>query len=232
LRHLEPGARLLEVGAGQGELALQLADRGLAVTGIEPDPDAVAAAAASGAPVERGEWPMADVRGLDAIVFARSLHHVRDLAAAVQAAFKALTNGGLLLIEDFAWEQADASAANWLRNEAADAAGHGVLPAVAEMPGGELIAALMAGDDPLAAWRADHDHDLHPFAAMQVEVRTTFGRIAVETAPYLYRYFIPLLPASREAAEFIETVLGRELAAGARGDMALIGRRMVARAAW
>ena len=46
--------------------------------------------------------------------------------------------------------------------------------------------------------------------------------------PYLYRYLAPVLPATALAADFLRGILEEEAQLGARGDIVLIGRRIVA----
>ncbi|WP_336490462.1 class I SAM-dependent methyltransferase [Methylobacterium nigriterrae] len=84
------GRRLLDVGCGPGALARALAARGAEVTGIDPNPDAIAAAAAS-VPTGRfataaaGALPFPDA-GFDGAVFLNSLHHIPDPHAALREA--------------------------------------------------------------------------------------------------------------------------------------------------
>jgi hypothetical protein len=57
------------------------------------------------------------------------------------------------------------------------------------------------------------------------------GHFTVEdtcAVPYLYRYLEPLLPATAAAADFLQEIFEQEARLGARGDIVLIGRRIVA----
>ena len=47
------------------------------------------------------------------------------------------------------------------------------------------------------------------------------------SVPYLYRYLIPVLPATPDAAAFLRQVLEDEAEGGGAGQIALIGRRIV-----
>ena len=46
--------------------------------------------------------------------------------------------------------------------------------------------------------------------------------------PYLYRYLVPVLPKTPQATEFLQGVFEEEARLGERGDLLLIGRRIVA----
>lgn len=102
-----PPARVLDVGCGRGVLAAGLAGQGFDVTAIDPDPEAVAAGRERGvAAVEAGlsEHPGGPY---DAVIFARSLHHIPDLDNAVARAHALLQPDGVLVLDEFARDQAD-----------------------------------------------------------------------------------------------------------------------------
>jgi SAM-dependent methyltransferase len=131
--------RVLEVGCGDGALAAMLAADGLDVTAIDSDPEAVAKAGKRGVDARLASWPDFDSGRFEALLFTRSLHHVADLGASVAAAFAALTPGGVLIVEDFAFEEADEASLAWFAALA-----------------GELAPAALA-----------HHHDLHSAAAIE-----------------------------------------------------------------
>lgn len=103
---LVPGARVLEVGCGDGDLARALDGGGFAVTAIDPD-------APDGAIFER--TTLEDFRGggYDAVVAVRSLHHVHDLAAGIDKIASLLEPGGKLILDEFAWDAMDEATALW-----------------------------------------------------------------------------------------------------------------------
>ena len=101
----ETGARdVLDVGCGRGALARRLVGEGLAVTGIDPTPDAIAAAQES---VPEAQFSVAGAEALpfdpgsfDACVFLNSLHHVPVplMGQALQEALRVLRPGGEVIV--------------------------------------------------------------------------------------------------------------------------------------
>jgi 2-polyprenyl-3-methyl-5-hydroxy-6-metoxy-1,4-benzoquinol methylase len=109
-----PPARVLEIGAGEGELAAVLRDAGYDVTAIDPrGGDGVLQIA------------LADVdappRSFDAAVAMVSLHHVVPLGASLRRLSEVLRHGARLVVDEIAVERLDERAAAWwLRNAGVD----------------------------------------------------------------------------------------------------------------
>lgn len=101
----DAGARaVLDIGCGHGALARRLAGEGLAVTGIDPAPDAIAAAQES---VPEAQVSVAGAEALpfapgqfDACVFLNSLHHVPVplMEQALHEALRVLRPGGEVIV--------------------------------------------------------------------------------------------------------------------------------------
>ena len=104
---LSPGDRMLEVGCGMGRYTVLLADRGIAVEGLDLSPvllDQLAAHPVGGrVPVHCADvlHPPQELRGaFDVVVALFALHHMHDPRAALRAMATLLRPGGrLALIE-------------------------------------------------------------------------------------------------------------------------------------
>jgi SAM-dependent methyltransferase len=102
-----PPARLLEVGAGEGELARSLRTSGYEVTAIDPkseSPDVE--------PVALIDLPLPELP-LDAAIAVVSLHHVDPLEASVERLASVLDPGAPLLVDEFDAAALDERAAAW-----------------------------------------------------------------------------------------------------------------------
>jgi SAM-dependent methyltransferase len=98
-----PPARVLEVGAGGGELAAALAAAGYDVLPIDP---------AGGPGVV--QIPLLEVEGtFDAAVAVVSLHHVEPLAESVDRLAAVLPEGARLVVDEFDVAAYDERAARW-----------------------------------------------------------------------------------------------------------------------
>jgi SAM-dependent methyltransferase len=100
LRNLPDGARVLEVGCGDGRFLEALAREGHQVRGIEPAPHRAAAACARGLPVDAvsAEDARLPDASQDAVVFWHALEHLGDPGEALQCACGWLRPGGRLVV--------------------------------------------------------------------------------------------------------------------------------------
>ncbi len=156
LNHLLPllpaaPARIAEAGCGTGALAAALAAIGYDVTGIDRDAEMAESARRRGVRVLHAD--INDVSGqYDVVLFTRSLHHAADLTSTLGHVATLLAPGGLIVIEEFAWERVDAAAADFLYDHRSGLVAAGLLDA--DLP-----------SEPLDAWINGHK-TLHNGSAM------------------------------------------------------------------
>jgi SAM-dependent methyltransferase len=181
-----PPARVLEVGAGAGELAEALESAGYEVVAIDP-----ASERPEVRPVALHElWePPAS---FDAAVAVVSLHHVEPFRESCRRLSELVRLGGTLAIDEFDVECLDERAATWWLGERASCKHAARSPA-------EVVADLR-----------DHCHSLKTIRATLAE---WFELGAVTRGPYLYRWDLP--PGLRSAEEELIDV-GQLSATGAR----------------
>jgi SAM-dependent methyltransferase len=96
---------VLEVGCGDGELALDLAGAGHDVVAIDPE-------APAGEIFRRTTIEAFDDPGpFDAVVASRSLHHVADLGGVLDRLLRLLD--GPLILNEFAWDRLELMTPEW-----------------------------------------------------------------------------------------------------------------------
>jgi SAM-dependent methyltransferase len=153
-----PPARVLDVGCGEGELALALAARGYEVTGIDP-------AAPEGAIFERVTLEeFTSPHPFDAVVASRSLHHVTDVGFALD---KIAELAPLVIIEEFAWDRLDERTARWYL--------------------AHLQEHSLSVQQCLDEWAEEH-LGLHGSETLRRELDMRFAERSFAWRPYLYRY--------------------------------------------
>lgn len=222
--HLHEGAEVLEVGCGDGHVAVGLARRGCRVIGLDSDPEATARAQQGGIASFTVTWPDFDHPPVDAIAFTRSLHHIRPLDEAVRRARELLRPEGVLLVEDFAFDEIDDPTIDWFINMLRREPGRTLI-----RPGPSFVTRLLEAGDARAHWRRHHeDHDVSSAAAIEAAIAAHFESLTVQAVPYLYRYLVPVLAETRAAAGFIDDLRRSEARLAGEGRVVLIGRRFVA----
>lgn len=166
-----PPAPVLEVGCGDGELARELDAAGYDVVAIDP--------AAPAGPIFRAVRldEFDDGRPFAAVVASLSLHHIEDLAAAVDKIADLLTDGGVLILNEWDRGRFRGTTARWYFHQR------------------QALAALgreHAQIDPTFEdwWRKwdERRSDVHPYAAMRPELDRRFVERSFARVPYLYGY--------------------------------------------
>lgn len=182
-----PPARVLEVGAGAGELAQALRVAGYEVTAIDPEP--------KGEGVERESLQtLADpAEPFDAAVATVSLHHVEPLEESCVRLAQVVAAGAVLVIDELDMEALDERAATWwLEQQAALGREH---------------------DTTAAQLVSEHRAHLHPLRQVVEALAPHFDVGLPIRGAYLYRWN---LNESLRSAEEGLIAQGRLPAVGAR----------------
>jgi SAM-dependent methyltransferase len=181
-------ARVLEVGAGEGELAAALRETGYEVVAIDPAADG----AAGVEPVALIDVAAEDA-SFDAAVAVVSLHHVDPLEASCARLAALVRPGGTLVVDEFDVARFDERAARWQIAERA--------------------AAGIDHPDHAASWTADLRDHMHPLAVVREALAPAFAIGEPVRGPYLYRW--ELDPSLRTVEERL-VATGALPATGAR----------------
>ncbi len=225
-KHLPtPCTRILEIGSGEGALARALVALGYELVAIEANAETADATRKLGVITHNAQWPDFEVEAesFDAVLFTRSLHHIRPVHEALRHARTALRSGGRVLIEDFAYDAAGARELAWFAGMMR------LLLATGTMANDESwMPALARSAEPLSVWRAEHDHDLQTSATMFRFADQVFGNVKPASAAYFFRYLQEALLRSEERPDLVAAFLQMEEAMIAANVIAPLGRRMVA----
>lgn len=92
----------------------------------------------------------------------------------------------------------------------------------------QLATRLLGAADPVVAWHETYDYDLHAIQRIERAERERFAMGEFRSVPYLCRY--PGASRHRAVALLVRRALDEEIALGGRGEITLIGRRIVASA--
>ncbi len=213
--------RVLEIGAGTGELGARLMRGGLEVVALDIDPDAVAVARDRGVDARVVQWPEVLGERFDAVLFTRSLHHIHPLAESVNAAIACLAPRGRVVIEDFAFEAVDRRTLAWFTGAVRLLRESGLLPGY-----NKLLEDLLATEGSLAAWEKYHDHDLHRAAAMEAELKRALTDVTIATAPYMFRYLGAAMANAPERDALVRALAEQETKLIADGAVTALGWRL------
>jgi SAM-dependent methyltransferase len=226
---------ILDVGCGDGLIAADLTDRGFKVTAIDSNFEAAERARKNGVPAihkRLDEYAAKSGTRYGCILVSRALHHLPPVAEAVAQLATLLDDGGKLLIEDFAYEKANARACNWLFEKAAECPENTV--ASGGEPGHRRHAWLRQkpenADAAKRIFSEFYQGNKHILTgeAMQAALAERFSDdIPQEGKSYLFRYICDFLPATTKGADAAAAVWAEETALLAAGLLPAIGFRQV-----
>ncbi len=223
-RFLPPkGGRILEIGCGAGELAACLFKDGYEVVAIDSDCDSIAVAQSRGVDARLATWPDFNGGQFDAVLFTRSLHHIHPLDESVARAAKSLTEGGRIIVEDFAYDSVDEKTLRWFRSAIRSLEATGQL-----IVGDEFLEKILAKTETFNAWQQCHEHDLHTAAEIGAQLERIFDRVIKEDAPYYFRYIAGAIPPSDKRDVILQAFAEQEEIMAANGSIVPLGRRFVA----
>jgi SAM-dependent methyltransferase len=160
-----PPGRVLEVGAGDGELATALRDAGYDVLAIDPAGDSPGVEPIALAQVDEPPG------SFDAVVAVVSLHHVNPLPEASSKLAALLRDGGRLIVDEFDIGALDERATRWWADQRATA-GH-------DHP-----------HDPSSTVAEMQSH-LHSLSTIEAELGRKFVLGQPVRGAYLYRWHLP-----------------------------------------
>jgi SAM-dependent methyltransferase len=160
-----PPARLLEVGAGSGELADALTRLGYDVLAIDPASESPSVSAVA---LHELDEPAGS---FDAAVAVVSLHHVEPLAESCRTLARLVKPGGILVVDEFDVERLDERAAAWWLAQ------HGGAGHDGPSEPREVVADLRA--------------HIHPLRRLREELAGWFSLEPPVRGAYLHRWDLP-----------------------------------------
>lgn len=158
-----PAARVLEIGAGDGELAARLGAAGYEVVAIDPAGEGAVLPVAL---LELDE-PHAS---FDAALAVVSLHHVEPLEPSCRRLAEVVRPGGTLVVDEFDVGLMDEAAARWLLDRWRETGKE------RDRDPADMVAELRA--------------HLHPLGTLRDELGEWFELGPVARASYLYRWYL------------------------------------------
>lgn len=231
-------ASVLEIGAGDGQLACLLQARGWRVKAVDRHAEVVEAARARGVDAVCADVLAFESDPFDAVLCTRSFHHVFPLEAATRKVHALTKPGGVLILDEFALDEVDLQTAAWFCDVWALLDEAGVLPnepARRHCHGHghahDAGADASEPSSPLERWRAGHHHDppLHGGKAMLDALGGAFASCQVSRVASLYRRFAERLEQDARGARLFLRIRELEEARIAEALIQAFGLRIVCR---
>lgn len=214
--------RLLEVGCGRGHLTAMLASHGVSIRAVDISEEAIEETRSRGLDAVCADFLQFEDEPYDVVFFSRSLHHIHPVEEALERADALLKPHGLLIVEDFGVELADARSVAWLYGAESLLQKAGLLICETDE--------YRMDDDHLARWKTYHSrhHHLADSATMRDRLRERFAAKPEERAPYLYRYLLDSIEPTERGLAIARHLIAWELNLIAAGALPAIGIRWVA----
>jgi len=216
--------RILEVGCGSGALAKQIHNLGHEIIALDSSVEAIDEAKQLGIDARIADFPDFTEDSFDVILFTRSLHHIRPLKPALDQAYQLLEPDGLLVVEDFAFNDTSEYAATWFYRLLRLLESCKILLLAEDSFGRKLL----AGGGEFSLWH-EHVHEINSAQEVLQAIGEHFEILQTKSAPYLYRYVSDMLPPDEQSGQIIADVLELEKQTGIESEGFLIGRRFVAK---
>src|SRR5437762_1711517 len=213
---------VLEVGCGTGELAALLSKDGYSVVAIDSDADSIAAARRHGVNARVATWPDFASEQFDAVLFTRSLHHIHPLPESIKRVAESLVQGGLIIVEDFAYGSTDEKTLRWFASAIRLLEATGLLT-----KGDESLNKVLSKTETLKVWRENHEAELHTAAEIETQLEKVFGRVIRENAAYYFRYIANTVTATEKRNAILQALAEQEETLAADGSIVALGRRFV-----
>jgi SAM-dependent methyltransferase len=219
---IAPSRRILEVGCRDGRLAARLLAIGHEIVAIDSSLEHITTARGRGVDARYAHWPTFTENPFDTILFVRSLHHMRSLKEAIAGCKPLLRSGGIVIFDEFAFDEIGPISAEWLYQTA-----HLLRECsfVANLNG--PIPSLWTASSPMEAWYKDHKGDMPSISEMLMTISRFFEEVSVTPAPYLYRYLCPLLPQNDTGYRVAHLLASLEKRIASAAGEPLIGRRLI-----
>jgi SAM-dependent methyltransferase len=188
----EAPATVVEIGCGPlGGFVPAMRAAGYGAIGVDPE-------APSGGDYQQTEFERYRPTGpVDAVVACTSLHHLPDLAGAIDQVAGMLRPGGAVVVLEWAWERFDDATAKWCFE-------HATRPPDDAEPGWLLRHRDLWQESGLSWERYVHDwadgEGLHSGSAMLDALTSCFSTTVDATAPYFFADLVGIDEQAEQAA--------------------------------
>ena len=223
---------LLDVGCGDGLITNDLQERGYDIIAIDASTKAIEKSISNGIKAIHCKLEDFVNRQFDCIYMSRSLHHMPPLFDTVNKLEELTTKSARLIISDFGFELANASACYWLFEQAqklmseqinlsASALPASTLPAstspAPNSPGSDfhhnwLQQSVNSPTEALERWvhRYSVEHSLWSAKDMINALTNKFDLIEKTEVPYLFNFLCDLLPNTAQGADIAKQLFLQE----------------------